>query len=468
MQRPMGRPANTGRGRCACLVVLGIVAAQPCAAAELAAILTSAGVSPGQMTSGATGIARVTMGPGDLSVPPGTPEGQVLRYGLGFPFQVAPKQAAVFCNLRVEGLPVVDFENGTDVILFDDLANIGADEAIPVSRNEEETDPASGNPRIVVKYPMIGGFVPLGARRADGSPHPHAGTGFGICQAISFPVAKPGQFSWETERKHGLEVHQLAYDGEEFRAARSDPTPGAPHPRVADTQWTIHAPGITNAVPDGDDLLQPVLANDGKVSVSGVVRWQRRDGAWLPASFAPVTPRGESWCEPSLVRDGDRALLLCARGYGAERVNLTRVWRSGDAEARWELAIEAPRTRHEAPVSINRAADGTPYIGANLLGHGRETLCVWPLNAERTGLGNAMIIRNARGDFGAPPGGSHWMVDHPSGATVRLADGKWHHVLVYRILEQAEHRGADPPPQTACYIEEVVSAGPPIPSWRFE
>ncbi|GAF98704.1 unnamed protein product, partial [marine sediment metagenome] len=131
------------------------------------------------------------------------------------------------------------------------------------------------------------------------------------------------------------------------------PTPGAPHPRVADTQWTIHAPGITNAIPDGDDLLQAVLANDGKVSVSGVVRWQRGDGAWRPASFSPVTPRGVSWCEPSMVRDSDGALLLCARGYGAERINVVRVWRSDDGGAAWGSVIEAPRTRHEAPISIN-------------------------------------------------------------------------------------------------------------------
>ena len=60
------------------------------------------------------------------------------------------------------------------------------------------------------------------------------------------------------------------------------------------------------------------------------------------------------------------------------------------------------------------------------------------------------------------------MVDHPSGAVLRLADGRWHGVVVYRILGNAEHKGAPPAPQSGCYIEEVVAAGPPVPPWRFE
>ncbi len=420
-----------------------------------------------QASSQPAGITGVTRGPGDVAIPPGTPEGQDLRYGLGFPFQIAPKQAALFVNLRMEGIPVGDFENGTDVIIFDDLSSISATGAIPISRNETEADPGTPRGRIIVKYPMIGGFVPLGARRADGSPHPHAGTGFGTCQAISFPVNEAGYFTWETERIHRVEVHQFTYDGARFEARRMAQDPGQAHPAVGDSGWDLVCPGITNAIPDGDDMLQAVQAAKDGASAVGVLRWQRQDGLWAPVFFSPAATGG-AWTEPSVVRDTDAALLFSTRGYGADKINLVRVWRSGDGGSSWELVIDAPDTRHEAPISINQAADGTPYIAANLLGKGRETLCLWPLNAERTGLREPIVARDAREEFGAAPGGSTWMVDHPSGAVVQLADGAWHNVLAYRILELAEHRGAEPPEETGCYVEEVVSAGEPIPTWRFE
>jgi hypothetical protein len=420
-----------------------------------------------QAPPGGRGVTGVTKGPKGLSVPPVTPEGQVLRYGLGFPFQVAPRQVGLFVNLRMEGIPVGDFENGTDVVIFTDLGSTAPDGAVPISRNEAEPDPKTLRGRIIVKYPMIGGFVPLGARRADGSAHPHDGTGFGLCQAISFPVNEAGHFTWDTERIHRLEVHQFSYDGTQFASQRLPREAGQAHPAVGDSGWDIVCPGITNAIPDGDDLLQAVQAVKDGVSTVGVVRWQRREGLWAPVSFSPAATGG-AWTEPSLVRDTDGALLFSTRGYGEGRINLVRVWRSADGGASWELAIDAPNTRHEAPISINQAADGTPYIAANLLGHGRERLCLWPLNAERSGLEEQITIRDAREEFGAPPGGSTWMVDHPSGAVVQLADGNWHNVLAYRILEYAEHQGADPPAETGCYVEEVLSTGEPIPTWRFE
>ena len=433
-------------------------------------------------------ITGVTASAVDLVSPPDSTEDQVLSYGLGFPFQVSPGRAAVFCNVRVEGVAVGDYENGTDVIVFDALATIDAANAVAISRNERRTNP-DGNERLVVKFPVIGGFVPVGALRQDGSPHPHAGTGFGICQAISFPVDDTGHFNWKTERIHRCEVHQFSYDGKRFGAVRSASGLEQLHPLVGDSVWQIITPGITNAILDGDDMLHASMASDRSTSVSGVVRWARAEGAWEPVEFSPVTPPGEAWAEASLVRDTDGALLFSARGSGGDRLTEVRVWRRYDEGPQWRLVFSTPDVRvlHKedggpewrqavralkahspGPMSINRAADGTSYIAANLLGSGRETLCIWPLNAERTALKEPVTGRAAREEFGAAPGKSRWMVDHPSGAVVRLSDGRWHAVLAYRILGQAEHRGAGPATQTGCYIEEVISSGPAIPAWRFE
>ena len=71
-------------------------------------------------------------------------------------------------------------------------------------------------------------------------------------------------------------------------------------------------------------------------------------------------------------------------------------------------------------------------------------------------------------EFGPAPNGTPWRLDHPLASTVRLADGEWHHVLVYRALEDAEMRtDAGATPFTGCYVEEVLSSGPRRPAWNF-
>ncbi len=433
-------------------------------------------------------ITAVTTSAADLVTPPDSTDDQVLSYGLGFPFQVAPDEAAIFCNVRVEGVAAVDFENGTDVIVFDDLANISADNAVAISRNERPTD-ADGNERLVIKFPVIGGFVPVGALRADGAAHPHAGTGFGLCQAISFPLDEDGHFSWSTERIHRCEVHQFSYDGERFEAVRSDAGLEEAHPLIGESDWKIMSPGITNAIPDGDDMLLAATVFNGTGQTTGVVRWRRVDSLWQPIEYSRVTPPGKPWSEASLVRDTDGALLFSARGSGGDRYTTVQVWRKSGDGPQWQLVVSTPDVRvwhkqeegpewglvinllkahNSGPMSIGRAADGTPFIGADLLGSGRETLCIWPLNPERMDLEEPITARAARDEFGPAPGGGRWMVDHPSSAVLRLADGLWHGVVAYRILGNAEFKGDAPAAQSGCYVEEVISTGPPMPPWRFE
>src|SRR5688572_5598160 len=137
-------------------------------------------------------IRDVTKGPAVAIHPAGQED---RRYGVGTLFQVGPTTAALCCCLRVEGMPVGDFEDGSDVLLFDNISDIGAARAIPISRNEKYIDQKTNQPRIVIKYPIVGGFVPFGAKRADGSPHPHAGTGFGISEALDFPMLEGGYYT---------------------------------------------------------------------------------------------------------------------------------------------------------------------------------------------------------------------------------------------------------------------------------
>ena len=71
-----------------------------------------------------------------------------------------------------------------------------------------------------------------------------------------------------------------------------------------------------------------------------------------------------------------------------------------------------------------------------------------------------MTARNAPSDLGLAPSGSWWRIDHPNSAVLRLADGAWHGVLAFRIVDNGEVEGdAHPAPQTGCYVEEVFPKG---------
>jgi hypothetical protein len=462
------------------------------------------------VTRSDTGISglEVTRGEPKARTLSGAPEGRAWIYQGSMPFQVAQGKAALFWSIREGMARGADFEHGVDVVVFDDLSAISAQGAVAVTRNHEETNPNSnppGQPAIMVKYPISGGFQPLGANRADGSPLPHQGTGFGINQAIAwrtdFPEAPPYRVNYyrDAERHHYLELHQFSYDGRTFRVESSQ--------RVPLTEllagWIVEGGAMTNAIPDGDDLLigmramrfDPATENENALISAntlgaGVMRWRRGTDGWRPVSFAPVT-NGDVSFEPSLVRDLDGSLLFCARAGREAEYNDIRVWRSRDGYSDWKKVVDVPGPISNAPVTINQTADGTPYISANLYevnlhpgervaiyrdsrgrarggGWTRKTLCLWPLNEDRTGLQAPVVARDCQAAWGPPPGGSIWVADHPSGMTVHLADGEWHHVLAYRVLELGEISHAlEPTSQTGGFVEEVLSTGPAVPIWNF-
>lgn len=422
-----------------------------------------------KVKSTGTGFTGVTRGPADLITPPSQAKGEIWRYGLGFPFQIGPKKAALFANIRMEGSGNIDFEIGTDVILFDDPEKIEAAGAIPVSRYERRSDPEDGDV-IVRKGPIIGGFVPYGALLPDGSPHPAAGTGFGMCWAISHKVDESGRFEYTEYLERYAMLYRFAYDGKNFRVvdeSRIDAGKLVPG-------WNLAGNFITNAIPDGEDLLYVMVARVDGQTVAGFTRWRPGASGWHPVSFTPVTPVNATWSEPSLIRDAHGDLLFTARSYDRAVPVVAfdiAVWRSRNDGSTWEQVIYEKNRRARSPVSINRTVDGTPFIAANTppLRRTREVLSIWPLDESRTKLEGRITARDARAQFGLAPSGSWWRVDHPTSAVVRLADGKWHSILAYRIADNGEIEGDAPPaPQTGCYVEEVFSAGPPVPVWKFE
>ena len=426
-------------------------------------------------------ITAITASPPRLTEPAVNPPGEICRYGVAFPFQVAPKLAAVLCCLRNEGHPVGDFENGSDVLLFDDLDRIDPVAAVPIVRNDTYVD-TRGQRRIAVHYPIVGGFVPLGALRGDGSPHPHAGTGFGLGEILDFPLLGKGHYSKGHKRNKMIlraAVYQFSYDTHFFLIDDFDVYDGA-HPLTASGKGThcpLLLPGLKQGIPDGDDYLHAVSAAPGDMQTwnqnpgtSGVARWQRRGSTWMPVTYTTVAeaPPPEAWMEPSLVRDVDGSLLFSARGCFGGADHVIRIWCSRDGGETWRPAIEKQEARGQAPITLNQAADGTPYVVCSKLGHERDWLVIHPLNDERTDLLPAIDVRNALEDFGPPPNGPVWFMDHSMGETLRLGDGRWHHVLSYRNMDRGEHAGGAPPPASGQYLEQVTSDGPAQPVWQFE
>ncbi len=471
-------------------------------AAEQTATPVDTAPTPGHGITGAT-----TEGP-DFRIPADVPEGAPWRYGLILPFQVAPRTGAAFLNVRVRNgvmghtMGHGDYEVGNDVVLFRDISQVSSEPALVLTRNHDEPNPNSippGQPAIMVKYPMRGGFIPLQAKGPDGSVHAHAGTGFGVSVALARRKAgtdHPNGASFTSEENYQYyEVFQLSYDGSRLQMIDSARVPS----EQMVPGWLLVNEGLNNAIPSGEDLilgmscrkLETAAQQQGNTShAAGVMRWSHQGNKWLPVSFIPVTPPDNS-IESTLVRDQDGSLLFAVRPGRPEDLHAVQVWRSQDEAQSWEKVIDVRGLTSIAPVTVNVAADGTPYIASNIYlvptdpidkrfklfrdrqgrikggGWTRQKLYLWPLTKDRRGLEAPILAREPRADFGPPPGGSMWRVDHPSSANIQLADGKWHNVLGYRIHEDVEDHDAVIPVQTGAYLEEVISSGTPVPAWDF-
>jgi hypothetical protein len=188
--------------------------------------------------------------------------------------------------------------------------------------------------------------------------------------------------------------------------------------------------------------------------------------------------------------------LVTGRGSSnaSEGRNGLRVFESRDGGTSWVDVITARGIIAPGPMTLNQAADGTPYLAANLQSvmpgprdpltltaqqrnrpvepgvNTRSTLAIWPISAARDAFSPAITVLDCRAEFGPPVGGGNWTwrADHPSGMTVRLADGNWHHLLGVRVQDYREIKEAMPPtPRTGMYLFEVLSSGESRPVWAF-
>jgi hypothetical protein len=254
--------------------------------------------------------------------------------------------------------------------------------------------------------------------------------------------------------------------------------------------WWTGGGGMSVAIPDGEDLLMATsMATPGGGRRGGVARWRRADGRWRIVELTPITgPDGSREC--SLAREANGSLVFSVRG--AERPPADdpelrfcfRIWRSTDNGRSWQEVLRMNRMRPCSPVTINRTVSGWPFLAANP--HPgertpeqqkaieestiRERLWFWPMNADRTALGQPVVALDGPARFGPAAKGKPWYIDHPTSTIVRLGDGQLHCVIGFRVCGAAEVIwDALPSPHSGAWIEEVRESrdAPPVPIWRF-
>lgn len=418
-----------------------------------------------------------------------------LRYNVAQTLQISPDKAILFIGMELVGGAALDYCAGVDGIIFDDINSISETSAFPILRNHIQINPLNGEKCMMMKFPMVGGFVPLGAKNSAGDPHPCAGTGFGLSftHSISCDLDAKSGFSgvWAGGKDvyRAWELLQFKYDGKSFEIV-SKKILGA---KDMLPNFTFINQGFNCAIADGDDLISTVQGDYSDIDESnmsgfaeipsGIMRWKYGENGWNPVKYTNVTGDITAF-ECSLIRDVDSSLLFTARETGKAKLEKfdVFVWKSIDNGDTWKLLFHLPKIRAASPVTINMLPQGIPFIAGNLLtgtfdpnprgggfGYKREILCLWELKKDRTGLKSPLVFRFARIDFGLPPTPHGWRIDHAVSNMVKLADGKWRALLSYRVMATAETNSTLPPtPFTGCYIEEVQAYGKQkIAPWQF-
>lgn len=430
------------------------------------------------------------------------PDGMVGVYQLGKLFQLTENKAGVVLNIRCSGKKAIDLEVGNDIAIFDDVNDPSSAEMIILERSKFDINPITGKEILVSRYPKAMNFIPVGAKLADGTPHPAAGTGFMSGQLMGFPpdcLNKSNPFAGIKEEDifYAIEFIQCSYRNNKFSVDKRELKtidkilPG----------YFLGGGHMGGFVTDGADMLVPFSGSkvnpDGKMYGCGFARFKYINNEWHAVEYTPVAEdltqfHGISdffgnYVEPSMVRAKDGSLVFTCREVGdkpfapgpqdAERL---KVWRSENNGKTWKQIIEIPHFHPLVPLSINRCGNGELYITTNgyctenskgekvgsiVL---RETVYIWPLKEDFSGLYDQISVRDGNRDFGTPTWGSYWRLDHPQGETVRLKDGKLHSILAYRVLEHDEcDSDAKLTPYTGCYLDEIITVGEDLPVWNF-
>ncbi|MFN0165696.1 MAG: SGNH/GDSL hydrolase family protein [Bryobacteraceae bacterium] len=363
---------------------------------------------------------------------------KVATYELGKLLQLDRSHALLMASLREQGGH--DFCIGNDAIVFRDLSEIRPERAIPLNRLDPNYRLKSGaGTGVQGKFPATGAFVPLGAKLDDGSPHPAAGTGFALSATATFSGDRSEMLK---DGDRWIEFLQLRWDGSKL-GVQGDPLP--------DSLFGVH---LINqgfqCVPQDTGMLCPLVSDKGIV----VIRFESSGGRWKPAiAGTPFFTHPSEW-EPSLrVHDGEYRL------YTRSRDGRGRMYRSSDG-LNYRFLFD--QKTHTVPQVLNQGLDDSLYVATNL-GPGmlRNPLLAFAVNGHS--LVDQIAVHDEKRiheDFSRTDKSKEVpFADHGVADNVFL-NGRWRHLLLYRLIDLRETNGegAPPTPQSGLYLAEFEYA----------
>jgi hypothetical protein len=352
-----------------------------------------------------------------------------VSYELGKLFQIDSERLLLIASMREQGGQ--DFEVGNHGFLFKDLSEISRERAIPVNLLDPEYKYKSGKGAgVLAKFPANGAFVPLGAKLENGDPHPGAGTGFLITACQSFLPDRSGP---SPNYDEFLEFQQMKWENGELKVTKSE----LPEP----FKQKLLDPGF-NCLPKDAGFITPVVSVDGIM----VVKFEFVGGEWRPtASGKPFSKAKE--IEPSLRKTED-GYVVYTRGYDQRK---GRVYRSIEG---LDYYFIFDHWNWTVPQVLNQGLDGSLYLTTNtgpaML---RNPLLAYALQGVK--FVDPVSIHDEK-EIGDDRGPEVPFCDHGVAENVFL-NGRWRHLMFYRVcdLRETSGAGAPPRPHTGLYLAEL-------------
>ena len=351
-----------------------------------------------------------------LSRPATQPEntqGEV-AYELGGCYQLDRDHCLLVASMDEQGGG--DLCVGNDAFTISKLSDAAASKAIPLNRAVKDYELTPGAEKtFLAKYPAVGAFVPLGARLADGKPHPAAGTGILFSCTSTFRADKTTQ---DEKSKRMVEVLHLRWDGQNVQVLNREIIS-----QLLDLELTGSTP-LASAPQDNGLLFSFGTVADGVV----VYRFDWNGKEWSPTRHGKPFTKSHTETETSLRRQGN-AYYVQTRCRNAEG----NLYRSTDG---LDYEFAATLDSHAGcPKILNQGLDGSLYVACNFSpGWVRNPLEAVPW--EKDHFGTPFLLHDQDGVRG-DKGDSLPFVDHAVAENVFL-EGKWRHLIFYRLCDLKE------------------------------
>lgn len=427
-------------------------------------------------------LAQATRQPANTTRP--------VSYEVGALLQLDQDHGVLIASMREEGGH--DFCVGNDAFVFQHLADIVPERAIPINRLEVDRPLKSGKGTCILgKFPASGAFVPLGAKLPDGSPHPAAGTGFLVSGTLPFLPDRSQGHPDSGPDDRPFDLIQLKWDGKELKVTEIRQVHDLLGQRIGRM-------GLSNFCAQDSGFLCPFGPIDGSFVV--VVRFDWDGDAWTPTQAGKpfITAQQQAWrrstadstwsttspkaapgagpslrdkpltadekkvapgqplpsnvyryleVESSIVHAGDR-YVIHTRGVDKKG----RLYSSADG-LNYTFAFD--HYNEPTPQVLNEGLDGSLYLATNASpGRLRNPLLAYAVSLDRHEVKDPLLVHDDK-FVHAAGGAEHPFVDHARATNLYL-EGRWRHLLLFRVCDLRETNGQGLPakPQTGLYLAE--------------